>query len=89
MNRQHLQDSLQKLHNELQQIDSIDANERQLLQSLLSDINELIDAGGKTDSGTEQLTERLRDGIALLEASHPQATLLMGQVIDALAKLGI
>jgi hypothetical protein len=89
MNRQHLQDSLQKLHSELQQIDSIDVNERRLLQSLISDINELIDAGGKTDSGTEQLTERLRDGITLFEASHPQATLLMGQVIDALAKLGI
>ena len=45
MNRQHLQDSLQKLHSELQQIDSIDANERQVLESLITDINKLIDAG--------------------------------------------
>ncbi len=89
MNRQHLQDSLQKLHSELQQIDSIDANERQVLESLISDINKLIDAGGKTDKETEKLTERLRDGITLFEASRPQATLLMGQVIDAIAKLGI
>ena len=86
MNRQLLQDRLQKLQSELQQIDSIDADERQLLQSLISDINKLID---QPDTNTEQLTERLTDGIALFEAKHPQATLLMGQVVDALAKLGI
>lgn len=89
MNRQQLQDSLQKLHSELQRIDSIDADQRQVLESLIGDINKLINAGAQTDSDTEQVTERLRDGIALFEASHPQATLLMGQVIDALAKLGI
>jgi len=37
----------------------------------------------------DRLGEGLKEGIELFEASHPQATMLMGQVIDALAKMGI
>jgi len=89
MNKQELQHRLEQLHRELQQIETVDERERQLLKSLITDINKLIEAGASDQRHTDRLGEGLKEGIELFEASHPQATMLMGQVIDALAKIGI
>jgi chaperonin cofactor prefoldin len=90
MDKQQLQPRLEELHNELKQIDSVDENERQVLQKLIGDINKLIEAGDTDQHHVyDRLGEGLREGIERLEASHPRATMLMGQVIDALAKIGI
>jgi chromosome segregation ATPase len=90
MDKQQLHKRLEELHAELQQVDTVDAGERETLQRLSSDIQELL--AQKDDASSHQyksLSERLREGIEKLEASHPQATMLMGQVVDALAKIGI
>lgn len=90
MDKQQLHKRLEELHAELQQVDTVDAGERETLQKLRSDIQELL--AQKDDASSHQyksLSERLREDIETLEASHPQATLLMGQVVDALAKIGI
>ena len=90
MNKQVLHNWLEQLHGELQQIETVDEGERQLLQSLMSDIKKLLDAGdGEHQPVSERLGEGLKQGIELFEASHPQATMLMGQAIDALGKMGI
>ena len=90
MNKQQLHDRLQELQGELQQIESDDESTRQLLRTLKSDINKLIEADESDQHHvSDRLGERLKEGIELFEASHPQATMLMGQVIDALAKMGI
>ena len=94
MDKPQLHDSLEQLHGELQQIKSVDEREQQLLQTLTSDIKKLIEASERDQhhvSGhvPDRLGEGLKEGIELFEASHPQATMLMGQVIDALAKMGI
>jgi hypothetical protein len=90
MDKQQLHKRLEELHTELQQADSVDAGERELLQKLTSDIAALL--AQKESAPTDQykgLAERLQEDIEQLEASHSQASLLMGQVIDALAKIGI
>jgi hypothetical protein len=90
MDKQQLQPRLEELHNELKQIDSVDDEERQVLQKLIGDINKLIEAGDIDQHHVyDRLGEGLRQGIERFEASHPRATMLMGQVIDALAKIGI
>jgi len=90
MDKQQLHKQLEELHAELQQVDSLDAAERETLQRLRGDIESLLaqreDAPPHHYKG---LAERLREDIEQLEASHPQATLLMGRVIDALANIGI
>jgi hypothetical protein len=90
MDKIQLHSRLEQLHGELQQIESVDESEQHLLQTLLGDIKKLIDAS-ETDQHQvpDRLGEGLREGIRLFEASHPQATKLMGQVIDALANMGI
>jgi hypothetical protein len=91
MDKQQLQGTLERLHAELQQIDSIDEDGRQILQKLMSDIKKLIETEDQRDQHNvyERLGDGLKEGIEKLEASHPQATMLMGQVADALAKMGI
>jgi len=90
MNKQDLRTRLEQLHGELQQIESVDEGEQQLLQTLMNDIKKLIEAGeGDQNQVPDGLGERLKEGVELFEASHPRATMLMGQAIDALAKMGI
>ena len=90
MSKVELNHQLERLHEELQQIDSVDEQGQQLLQKLMSDIQKLIDSGDRSQKDvSERLGEGLKDGIELFEASHPQATMLMAQVIDALQKMGI
>jgi hypothetical protein len=90
MDKRHLHNRLEQLHDELQQVESVDESERQILQKLMSDIKKLVEEG-ETDQHHvyDRLGEGLREGIERLEASHPRATMLMGQVVDALAKMGI
>lgn len=90
MDKQQLHNRLEQLHGELQQIESVDENERQILQKVMSDIKKLVEER-ETDQPHvyDRLGEGLREGIELFEASHPRATMLMGQVVDALAKMGI
>ena len=85
-----LETRLEKLHGELQLIESVDEREQELLRTLMSDIKKLTKPReGDDQLAPDKLGEGLKEGIELFEASHPRATMLMGQVIDALAKMGI
>ena len=90
MDKQQLHKRLEELHAELQQVDSVDASEREALQKLTGDIQELL--AQKESASLHQyksLAERLEEDIEKFEASHPQASMLMGQIVDLLAKIGI
>ena len=90
MDAQHLHARLRQLHEALQQIESVDTDERRALQQLMADIHEILEKEeGQPIQKYSQLSERLRDNVAQLEASHPTVTMLMGQVIDTLANMGI
>ena len=90
MDKQQLHKRREELHAELQQVDSVDASEREALQKLTGDIQELL--AQKESASLHQyksLAERLEEDIEKFEASHPQASMLMGQIVDLLAKIGI
>ena len=90
MDRQDLDEKLLQLHRELQQIESVDEDERKLLQQLRIDIRELLeDEEGKQAQRYKRAAEGLRESIERLEARHPTATMLMGQTVEMLAKMGI
>jgi len=90
MNKQQLHERLEQLRAALHQVDSPDSTERDILQKLASDIQDILarPAEGHTEH-YRGLSDRLKDAVAQLEASHPEATLLMRQVIDQLAYMGI
>jgi len=90
MDKNQLHEALEQLHGELQQIECVDEADRQTLEKLMADIHKLTRSGdSEHEHSYERLAEGLREGIERFEASHPTATMLMGQVADALAKIGI
>ncbi len=88
MDQQELHQRLERLHAELSQIDTTDPSEREHLRQLSGEIRALLDKkeGDREYSG---LGDRLRDAVTGLETRYPNAALVTGQVIDALALLGL
>lgn len=89
MDRDRLQSLLTELHHELGRADTLDAGLRQLLLRVMEDARLLaaeqapeheVDAGSVT---------AFQDAALELQSSYPQLSLLVGQIADTLAKLGI
>ncbi len=89
MNREQLREQLEDLHAKLKQADALDPQQRELLEARANDIDQLLKRIEPEAHHYRSLGERLNEDLAQLEASHPQITLLMRQVIDSLAYLGI
>jgi hypothetical protein len=90
MDKQEFRQELQRLHSQLQHLESVDDPERQLLQQLNSDIQALLEHREDYERHHyDSLGKRLRETIEQIEASHPNAAMLIGQIADALAKMGI
>jgi peptidoglycan hydrolase CwlO-like protein len=89
MDKQQLREQLEKLHAELQDVESLNEKDRALLQSLASDVGEALNREDEHAEHYNSLGERLKETVAEIEASHPRITLLMRQIIDQLAFMGI
>jgi hypothetical protein len=89
MDKQKLREQLQELHAELQQVESLDVSERETLQGLANDVREILRREDDRTQHYSSLGDQLREVVAQVEASHPRVTMLMRQVIDQLAYLGI
>ncbi len=89
MNNETVRELLEQLHGELNQTETVDEHQRELLRTLENDIQELLGREQNQPHHYRGLGERLSEAVAQLEASHPQVTLLMRRVIDSLAYLGV
>jgi hypothetical protein len=89
MENETLRRQLQELHDELQQVKSLDATERELLLNLAVDVQEALRRDDDQAEHLSSLSSRLKEALAQLEASHPRATMLMRSVIDQLSFMGI
>jgi len=89
MDKQQLHEKLQQLHAELDQLESSSGNQREILQRVASEIQDLLARQGEGTERYRDLGERLKEAVAQLEASHPEATLRIRQMIDQLAYMGI
>jgi hypothetical protein len=89
MTNEQLRTQLEHLHAELQQADALDTQQRELLETLANDIQQLLTRAESHPQHYGSLGERLSEAVAQLEVSHPQVTLLMRRVINSLAGLGI
>ncbi len=89
MNNETVRELLEQLHRELNQTETVDEHQRELLRTLENDIQELLGREQNQPHHYRGLGERLSEAVAQLEASHPQVTLLMRRAIDSLAYLGV
>jgi hypothetical protein len=90
MDKQQLDERLQELHSELRHIKSVDENERQILQQLMTDIQEILEQREYNQTYPyNRFDERLKIAIERFGVSHSRITTLMGQIADMLARIGI
>ena len=84
MENKELERLLEKLHAELEKVDSVDENGMQLLRGIEQDINELLN---QTDRDT--MLGRLREAIQQFEVSHPTLTAMLSEISSILNIAGI
>jgi predicted component of type VI protein secretion system len=87
MGEADLRRMLEQLHTELQRADTIDDSSRELLRSVVGDIEDLLER--KQGAQPESIIERLREAVRAFENTHPTLTDAIGRVADALAGIGI
>lgn len=83
MDQDRLHALLAELDRELKSTRTLDSQSRQLLERVLADIP------SETSAGDGTLESRLRQLMLRFEAEHPRLSGTVGQVADALGKLGI
>ena len=90
MDTEQLHQSLQELHDELGQIDTVDDQTRAVLQDLSQDIQTLLARQQVVPPHEDQtLHERLRKNVAYFEATHPRLSSTIDGVLSALVQLGV
>jgi predicted nucleic acid-binding Zn-ribbon protein len=89
MDQEKLRSDLEKLHGELKRIRSLDNDERELLRQLESDLEVLLSRSDDNLQPDHNSRRRLSEALAYVESNHPRVTLLMRQMVDSLAYLGV
>jgi hypothetical protein len=87
MEKARLRRLLEDLHRELSGATAVDPDSRRMLDQVLRDIQHLTgETPGEVPDGA---TAQLREAALRIEAEHPRLASALGQLSDALAKLGI
>ena len=89
MEREKLRQLIGDLHRELSGTDSIDADSRVLLEQLSGDIENLVSTDEPTQKHRDTATAQLEDAAIRFETEHPKLSMVLGEIMDALGKLGI
>lgn len=88
MAREKLQRLIANLHEELGSSQSVDEKSKELLQHLMADI-ENIAAGESTSDSQATATGQLENAALKLESDYPKLSMILGEIMDTLGKLGI
>ena len=83
-----LQRQLATLHDALRGARHLEADERAALESVLDDIQRVLDSSADEPPGAEH-GDTLESAAVRLEAGHPALAGAIRSVLDALAKAGI
>ena len=89
MSRPDLHELLTELHQQLLEARSVDPKDQALLRHLAEDIRALTAARPTAPPEYQIIRQRLMDGVSAFEASHPQLSKALANVIDTLALYNI
>jgi hypothetical protein len=89
MQRQQLRKLIGDLHTELSTAEQIDDDSRELLQQLAGDIETLTVAESPEAGHHESAVDQLEEAVVKFETDHPRLSMVLGEILDALGKLGI
>jgi len=88
MDHDRLRQLVASLHQELGDAKSVDPESRQLMASLIRDIDRVLDTPSSARPN-EPLQDRLEELLLRFEARHPAIATSIHELIDALARAGI
>jgi len=87
-----LRATLADLHGQLEAVEELDPEVRQMLRGALDEIHEKLDhseAESEASANHESTAQNLRELVDRFEGSHPTLAGAVGSVIDALGRMGI
>jgi predicted component of type VI protein secretion system len=80
--------TLRDLHGELQQAQRLGPDDRAMLETVLGDIQRLLDSEAAAETTVDH-GDALEDAAVRLEAGHPGLASAIRSVLDAIGKAGI
>ena len=80
--------TLRNLHEELQQAQHLGPDDRAMLETVLGDIQRLLDSQAAAETAIEH-GDALEGAAVRLEAGHPGLATAIRSVLDAIGKAGI
>lgn len=83
-----LRRNLARLESELSSTEPLDAETRELLETVARDIERTLQGEHDADTVGERI-ERLEEVALRFEAEHPRFSQVLSEVTDALAKIGV
>jgi hypothetical protein len=91
MDDQDLRKLIEILHAEIQNTQTVDKKDRELLAHLDSDIRKLLAEVEKTNTPAvhPSTLRRLEQGLDQFELTHPTLTILLSKLLEALSTAGI
>ena len=90
MEKQKLLQTLAELRAEVARADSVDPETAKALELAIRDLQDELDKrGAKPTDDIEPASSGLKDVLLKFEAEHPQLSVAVGKVADALAAMGI
>ena len=89
MTDQNLHELLEKLQKELKHTEAADEAGRERLRQLKEDIRQLRERSGEKEETDESMLERFQEAMDHFEASHPQLTMMLSQMMTILSNAGI
>lgn len=90
MDKQRLLQTLEELRAEVAQSESVEPETLELLEKAMQDLqHELEKRGAKRPQDVAPASSGLKDALLKFEAEHPQLSVAVGKVADALAAMGI
>ncbi len=89
MAKDKLRELIVNLHEELGAAKSIDEQSRVLLRQLVHDVEDLAGSDVASSEKMDSAAGQLRKSAVEFETDHPKLSMALGELMDALGKLGI
>ena len=88
MEQQKLRELLKTLHQELEQVDSVDETTEVVLFNLRADMQRLLDEKVPSLQEDAPLMERMNVALDHFESDHPKLSMTIQHLLESLAKMG-
>jgi hypothetical protein len=90
MDDQELRKLIESLHDEIQNTRTVDKKGQELLVHLDADIRKLLAQTGAVAAPVHPSTlRRMEEGLDQFEVTHPELTMLLSKLLEALSNVGI